>query len=252
MTEPAPAPAPAHSAAVQPLATQERAALMAAMAEAQGNLSAAARALGAIAAVELGRDGAGDGLRLALNRRGVPLWLNSPMRELVRDFCVNQQFRKDYWVKGARSLSALEQLEALRAQRVILVQPRADVSLKVSGSLGDKVPGLTGGQDASSYGTPAMALHALYDVADAMRSGELANDGSVDEVLEHGQPVGISALAPRGKIRTVSGTLVTLSPPTNEDSGFLHLTPVATDNSEGLDNEAARILHKASSGKFPL
>ena len=83
----------------------------------------------------------------------------------------------------------------------------------VSGSLGDKVPGLTGGQDASSYGTPAMALHALYDVADAMRSGELANDGSVDEVLEHGQPVGISALAPRGKIRTVSGTLVTLSPP---------------------------------------
>mgnify|MGYP006159233701 CR=1 FL=1 len=122
----------------------------------------------------------------------------------------------------------------------------------VSGSLGDKVPGLTGGQDASSYGTPAMALHALYDVADAMRSGELANDGSVDEVLEHGQPVGISALAPRGKIRTVSGTLVTLSPPTNEDSGFLHLTPVATDNSEGLDNEAARILHKASSGKFPL
>ncbi|RVU44539.1 response regulator [Rubrivivax rivuli] len=46
MAEPTPAPNLVPSAAVQPLATQERAALMAAMAEAQGNLSAAARALG--------------------------------------------------------------------------------------------------------------------------------------------------------------------------------------------------------------
>jgi DNA-binding NtrC family response regulator len=40
------APASAETATVQPLAAQERAALVAAMAEAQGNLSAAARALG--------------------------------------------------------------------------------------------------------------------------------------------------------------------------------------------------------------
>lgn len=39
-------PASAETATVQPLAAQERAALVAAMAEAQGNLSAAARALG--------------------------------------------------------------------------------------------------------------------------------------------------------------------------------------------------------------
>jgi len=58
-------------------------------------------------------------------------------RQTVRDFCVNQQFRRDYWVKGARRLPALEQGEAIRAQRVVLVQPRADVSLKVTGSLGE-------------------------------------------------------------------------------------------------------------------
>jgi len=58
-------------------------------------------------------------------------------RETVRDFCVNQQFRRDYWVKGARRLSVMEQGEAVRGQRVILVQPRADVSLKVTGSLGE-------------------------------------------------------------------------------------------------------------------
>ncbi len=58
-------------------------------------------------------------------------------RESVRDFMVNQQFRRDYWVKGARKLNALEQAEQLRAQKVILVTHRADVSLKVTGSLGE-------------------------------------------------------------------------------------------------------------------
>jgi hypothetical protein len=58
-------------------------------------------------------------------------------RESVRDFMVNQQFRRDYWVKGARKLSALEQGEALRAEQVVLVTHRPDVSLKVTGSLGE-------------------------------------------------------------------------------------------------------------------
>lgn len=58
-------------------------------------------------------------------------------RESVRDFMVNQRFRRDYWVKGARKLNPLEQTEALGAQRVILIQPRADVSLTVSGAAGE-------------------------------------------------------------------------------------------------------------------
>lgn len=58
-------------------------------------------------------------------------------RQTARDFMVNQQFRRDYWVKGARRLSALEQREALGAQRVILVQPRVDVSLTLTGDLGE-------------------------------------------------------------------------------------------------------------------
>ncbi|MEF8769351.1 class I SAM-dependent methyltransferase [Candidatus Accumulibacter contiguus] len=58
-------------------------------------------------------------------------------RQSVRDFMVNQQFRRDYWVKGARKLNALEQSEALRAQRVVLLQPRADVSLTLTAGLGE-------------------------------------------------------------------------------------------------------------------
>jgi hypothetical protein len=58
-------------------------------------------------------------------------------RESVRDFVVNQQFRRDHWVKGARRMSALEQREALGAFRVVLGVPVADVPAKVSTPLGE-------------------------------------------------------------------------------------------------------------------
>jgi SAM-dependent methyltransferase len=58
-------------------------------------------------------------------------------RQSVRDFMVNQQFRKDYWVKGARRLDALSQAEQLRAQRVVLTKALDQVPLKVTGALGE-------------------------------------------------------------------------------------------------------------------
>lgn len=57
-------------------------------------------------------------------------------RESVRDFIVNQQFRRDYWVKGTCRLSALEQMDQSRAIRVILTVRRTEVELKVTGVLG--------------------------------------------------------------------------------------------------------------------
>lgn len=59
------------------------------------------------------------------------------LRESVRDFVINQQFRRDYWVKGARRLHPVEQTELLRAQRVILQVPRTNVPLKIKGALGE-------------------------------------------------------------------------------------------------------------------
>jgi SAM-dependent methyltransferase len=58
-------------------------------------------------------------------------------QQTVRDFMVNQQFRKDYWVKGARRLTPLEQALNLREQRFLMTAHRPDVSLKVTGSLGE-------------------------------------------------------------------------------------------------------------------
>ena len=64
--------------------------------------------------------------------------LPDPMfRQSVRDYMVNQQFRKDYWIKGPRNLSPLERSEGLRAIRVVLTTHRLDVPLKVAGSVGE-------------------------------------------------------------------------------------------------------------------
>lgn len=66
--------------------------------------------------------------------RSIP---DAMFRETVRDFMVNQQFRRDYWVKGARRLAPLEQNESIRALRVILTAHRTDIALKVTGNLGE-------------------------------------------------------------------------------------------------------------------
>ena len=54
----------------------------------------------------------------------------------MRDFIVNQQFRRDYWVKGACKLSALEKDDQSRALRVVMAVHRTEIVLKVTGSLG--------------------------------------------------------------------------------------------------------------------
>ncbi|AVR98393.1 class I SAM-dependent methyltransferase [Pseudoduganella armeniaca] len=58
------------------------------------------------------------------------------LRESVRDFMVNQQFRRDFWVKGARQLTMLDRAEALRGQRLVLVKRREDVAPSVTGPAG--------------------------------------------------------------------------------------------------------------------
>jgi SAM-dependent methyltransferase len=79
-----------------------------------------------------------DALNFTPEQQGFLKDIPDPMfQETTRDFIVNQQFRKDYWVKGARKMSTLEQAEALRTQKVLLTTPRDDVILKISGALGE-------------------------------------------------------------------------------------------------------------------
>lgn len=58
-------------------------------------------------------------------------------RETARDFMVNRLFRRDYWVRGGRRLAPLDRADRLRAVRVVLATPAANVQLKVAGALGE-------------------------------------------------------------------------------------------------------------------
>lgn len=59
------------------------------------------------------------------------------LKEVVRDFLVNQQFRKDYWVKGVRQLNPIERMEKIRNQRVVLITEKSLIKMKVGGALGE-------------------------------------------------------------------------------------------------------------------
>jgi methyltransferase-like protein len=78
-------------------------------------------------------------------------------RESVRDFIVNRQFRRDYWVKGARKLSGQEQLKELRKIRILLVVNKDDVDSKVKSSI-------VGANIQEAVFTPLMAALAQHQV----------------------------------------------------------------------------------------
>ena len=93
---------------------------------------------------------------------------DSTFRESVRDFMVNQYFRRDYWVKGARQMSQLEQSERLRELRFILAVPRADIQLTIKGALGEA-------SMAESIYTPildTMADYKIWTLAELERAVE--------------------------------------------------------------------------------
>lgn len=59
------------------------------------------------------------------------------LREQMRDYFVNQQFRKDLYLRGLRRLSPAQCHERLLATRLALTTPAADVPLKVKSVLGE-------------------------------------------------------------------------------------------------------------------
>ena len=59
------------------------------------------------------------------------------LKESVRDYMVNQQFRKDIWVKGARPMPPHEQAARVKEHSFVLMTPVADVPLSINGVLGE-------------------------------------------------------------------------------------------------------------------
>jgi hypothetical protein len=103
-------------------------------------------------------------------------------RETLRDLCVNQQFRKDYWVKGAQRLDPFEQIEQLMALRFILTQPREEITLDVQGTLGQR-------QLKGTTYTPILDFFADYQIKtlqqliNAMQPHQIGLDKILQAVL---------------------------------------------------------------------
>lgn len=59
------------------------------------------------------------------------------LRETIRDYCVNQQFRRDYWIRGVRNLAGHEQVAALREESIVLTSAQEDLPTRVRGALSE-------------------------------------------------------------------------------------------------------------------
>jgi SAM-dependent methyltransferase len=59
------------------------------------------------------------------------------LRQSARDYFVNQQFRRDLFIKGPRRLSGLEQHEIMRSDAIVLATHADDVPMNVRGALGE-------------------------------------------------------------------------------------------------------------------
>jgi hypothetical protein len=95
--------------------------------------------------------------------------IHDPMfKQTVYDFMVNQQFRKDYWVKGARSLSPLERTQGIREQRFMMTVHRADVSLTVAGALGDAT----------------LSENIYFPILDLMADHKVRSLGQIEEAVK--------------------------------------------------------------------
>ena len=79
-----------------------------------------------------------DAINLTAAQQAFLAEIPDPMfRQSVRDFIVDKQYRRDYWVKGLRRLSTVEQTEAIARQRLILTTGSADIAMRLSSTLGE-------------------------------------------------------------------------------------------------------------------
>jgi hypothetical protein len=109
-----------------------------------------------------------DALNLTPEQRRFMMEIpDAVFRQTVRDFLVNQQFRRDYWVKGGRRLAPLEQAAAIRGLRVMLVGNRSELTFSVSGSLGQR----------------EMSENIYNPILDALGTEEAKTIGEIEQAL---------------------------------------------------------------------
>ena len=59
------------------------------------------------------------------------------LRETTKDFILNKQFRRDYWIKGPVKLTSLERVKGIRDLKVALKIPASEIKLTMAGAVGE-------------------------------------------------------------------------------------------------------------------
>lgn len=78
-----------------------------------------------------------DGVALSPEAQKLISEVSEPIRrEVTRDYLINQQFRRDVFVKGPTTMSAQQRVQALANQRFAMMQPRDEVKLEVTFPVG--------------------------------------------------------------------------------------------------------------------
>ncbi|MFJ7795406.1 class I SAM-dependent methyltransferase [Pseudomonas sp. NPDC096950] len=114
------------------------------------------------------------------------------VREQARDYFVNQNFRRDVYVRGANRLSASEHRQGMLNTRFVLLQPAESVSATVKGPAGEA------SLQAEIYGPVLEALAASGYMPKTLRqlSGAVPSMPYDDLVQAITVLVGMSAAAP--------------------------------------------------------
>ncbi|MFL9924537.1 class I SAM-dependent methyltransferase [Herbaspirillum lusitanum] len=104
------------------------------------------------------------------------------MRQSVRDFMVNQQFRRDYWVRGAQRMDGPQRMQALALQAVVLLTDPAQVPLTLQNAASE----ITLNRQVYEPIMQAMSdhrPHMLAQLADSLAASKLTPVQIVDSVM---------------------------------------------------------------------
>ena len=109
-----------------------------------------------------------DFINLSAEQRKLVAEIGDPVfAQTARDVIVNQAFRRDYWVRGARKLDPIALDEHTLQCRVMLLTNREAVPLKATGALGE----VTLNEEVYAPLLDRMAGHEALSIGDLMAYG---------------------------------------------------------------------------------
>ena len=153
------------------------------------------------------------------------------LRETVRDYLLNQQFRRDLFTRGARRLAPLERIELLNELRLTLTVPADEIPFEVETGLGkiglrpeiyrpvieglasDKGSVKTLGQLANMPEIAALPPGALIEVVAVLVGSGRAHPAQSDEQIAAAKPACDKLNAHLAERARISGDVSFLASP---------------------------------------